>query len=60
LPVGRTTAIAMIASKYCFHLLGFHRVNKNNSHRIWLGYTSSFAWDWLQSLVHDPCFDKPN
>jgi hypothetical protein len=45
LPIGHITTIAMIASKYCFHSLGFYRVNKKKSHMTWLGYTSSYAWD---------------
>jgi hypothetical protein len=43
--VGCITTVVMTASKYCFHYLGFYRVNKKNSHRTWFGYTSSFASD---------------
>jgi hypothetical protein len=43
LHVGRITTVVMTASKYCFHYLGFYRVNKKNSHMTWLGYTTSFA-----------------
>jgi hypothetical protein len=38
LPIGRITTVAMIASTYCFHQLGFYGVWLR-----WLGYTSSFA-----------------
>jgi hypothetical protein len=56
LPVGRITTVVITASKYCFPYLGVYRVNKKNSHRTWLGYTSSLLEISCNHLCMTPVF----